>query len=163
VTGFLVPPEFAAACSSVRVVIPGEPCAQGRPRAYNNRGRVGVFDPPRNRKWKKEAARLIWDARGCAGDLLADVSFPEGPLQVDIIAVFECPRSDWRKKHPALMRWHSKANGGDCDNLAKGIMDAATQAGLWRDDCQVARLVVEKRIGAQGEAPYVEMIVSPLR
>ena len=33
---------------------------------------------------------------------------------------------------------------------------------LWDDDAQIARLVVDKVVGAQGEAPYVELTVRQL-
>lgn len=153
------PPRPAPASGDVITVrVPGEPCAQGRPRAFKTpRGFIRTYDPAKSRNWKAMAADCIGVERGGA-DL--DITFPAGPIEVEILAVFSCPRGDWRKV-PVPRRRHSKARG-DVDNLAKGCLDAATAAGLWTDDAQVARLVVEKWIAAQDEAAFVEIRVRPL-
>lgn len=47
----------------------------------------------------------------------------------------------------------------DLDNLAKGYIDALTMAGVWRDDSQIARQVLEK---AWGPLPYWEISVAKM-
>jgi Holliday junction resolvase RusA-like endonuclease len=42
---------------------------------------------------------------------------------------------------------------GDVDNLAKGLLDGATKAGVWGDDGQITTLIVRKRFTLPGEAP----------
>lgn len=79
-----------------------------------------------------------------------------GPLTVEITAIFSCPESDRRKRVPAPRRPHAKL--GDADNIGKAVLDAATGV-LWEDDAQVARLLIEKFIGAQDEEPRVELLV----
>lgn len=37
-----------------------------------------------------------------------------------------------------------KGTSPDCDNLVKGLKDVMTELGYWKDDGQVARLIVEK-------------------
>ena len=39
----------------------------------------------------------------------------------------------------------------DVDNVCKGVLDCVTTAALWRDDAQIARLVVSK---SWGPSPY---------
>lgn len=46
----------------------------------------------------------------------------------------------------------------DCDNLAKGPLDAITKAEkIWRDDSQISPLLVEKRFAEPGEKPGVNI------
>lgn len=52
---------------------------------------------------------------------------------------------------------------GDVDNLAKGPMDAITKAkSLWKDDDQIALLVIAKRYTRDGEAPGVNLHWAPV-
>lgn len=138
---------------TIAVTIPGEPCAQGRPRAAVVKGRAIVYDPSASRSWKG-AARYQMQAELDGRDLIAD-----GPVSVVIRAFHPCPKSDYRKRTPAPLRWRAKRP--DAENVAKACLDAATGV-LWMDDAQVARLVVEQFTAAQGEAPRVEMEVRDL-
>ncbi len=134
----------------IRVRIAGEPCAQGRPRTAVIKGRARVFDPKKSRSWKAEA-RQAMVLQG-----VHTLLFPDGPVEVHVTAVFTCPKGDERKREPRPRRRHAKKPDGE--NVAKAVLDAATGV-LWRDDSQVSDLFVAKRVGAQGEAPYVEIAV----
>jgi len=46
---------------------------------------------------------------------------------------------------------------GDCDNLAKGPMDALTKAGWYGDDRQIVDLHVTKRFPRAGEQPHIRI------
>lgn len=147
------------AAGPVKLTIPGEPCAQGRPRfSRYSFGRPldipRAIEPEKSRNWKSYAVGLMYQHRGSAA-----VRWPDGALEVLVVAVFSCPRSEWRKE-PVARRRHVKR--GDPDNIAKAVLDAGTAAGLWRDDAQVAVLKVEKWIAAQDEAPHVVVEVTPL-
>lgn len=142
----------------LHIVILGEPVAAGRPRAFKTpKGFIRTYDPAKSRNWKSIAADQMAEARG-GPDL--EITFPEGPLDVHILCVFSCPKSD-HKKVSVPRRWYSKARN-DADNCAKCAMDSATAAGVWTDDGQVARLTVERWIAAQGEGPRVEVTVRAL-
>lgn len=143
----------------IEVVVPGPPCAQQRGRATVVRGKGGkvlmsakgqpiirVYDPEKSSSWKGVAQYHMKQA------MVGHSAF-QGAVAVAILAVFPCPRSDYKKRTPTPRRYHMKQRG-DADNLAKAVLDAAKGV-FWLDDCQVARLEVEKHIGAQGEAPYV--------
>lgn len=148
---------------SIKLVIPGEPVAQGRPRFSRfSRGRAldhpVAFDPPKSRSWKRDAARLMRDVvSDTAGTMPL---FPDGALELEVLAVFRCPKSDERKTSPAPSRW--KSTRPDAENIAKAVQDAGTGV-LWGDDAQVARLVASKVIAPQGGEPRVEVIVRRLR
>lgn len=138
----------------VTITIPGEPCAQGRPKFAKIGGHVRAYDPKKSRDWKAYAVACVEGAlmaRGTTG-----IAFAGGPLKVYVSAVFTCPRGDHRKA-PVARRLHPKRP--DAENVAKAVLDAATTAGLWQDDSQVSVLVVTKWIGAQGEAPFVRLEV----
>lgn len=51
---------------------------------------------------------------------------------------------------------------GDADNHAKGVLDAATKCGVWRDDTQIECLAVTKRWTEAGEEPGVSLWVGRL-
>jgi Holliday junction resolvase RusA-like endonuclease len=144
------------------VVIPGEPHGQGRPRSRIVTPHIGQpfvshYDPPTSRSWKAKAEHHYGEALRAAGATLPFVV--DGPVAVEIEAVSECPRSAWRKRVPVARRW--RVGKPDPDNVVKAILDAGN-ALLWRDDAQVARLVVDRWTGAQGEAPYVRVVVRAL-
>lgn len=139
----------------ITFTIPGEPVSQGRPRAFYRPGLgVRVYDPQKSRNWKATAQQHMADALNAAN--LAAPLVVEGAVELHVVAVFTCPRSHWRKRHPTPRR--PKMSRPDAENVAKAVQDAASGV-LFTDDAQVARLVVEKWIGAQGEAPGVTIFV----
>lgn len=75
----------------------------------------------------------------------------EGPLGVVVQVVCTKPRTS-KLDMPRQ----------DVDNFAKAILDALTKAGAWLDDAQVARLTIEKRFAAKGEAGHVSIEIRPL-
>lgn len=149
----------------LEVTIPGPPVAQGRGKvgrwkAKDGREGVTVRDPAKSRNWKATAqehmfsAALAFDWADYSG-FVATV-----PLRLDVTAVFACPTGQYRKTTPVARR-RATGSRNDCDNLAKVVMDAGNGV-LWLDDGQIAELHVEKWIGAQGEAPYVRLVVEGL-
>jgi len=140
----------------IRIILPGEPHAQGRPRFRNMGKFVATYDPPESRNWKATAQQHFVTAMreaAEAGPLL-------GPVEVTIRAVFTCPKTDYRKNNPRGQRPHAKRP--DAENVAKAVLDAGTGV-LYADDSQVSSLRIEKVIGAQGEAPRVEVTVRELQ
>lgn len=137
----------------VRVTVPGPPVAQGRPRITTIGGFARAYDPAKSRSWKGTAQVHMLAAMRAAG-----LALLEGPLEVEILAVFDCPVSRYRKRDPRQREW--KATKPDAENIAKACLDAGSGV-LYRDDAQVALLTVRKVVGAQGEAARVEMRVAP--
>ena len=80
----------------------------------------------------------------------------EGPLRLDVVAVFPRPsRLVWKRKpmprEPHIVK-------PDRDNIDKAVMDALTGK-LWVDDCQVCAGGIEKWIAAGNEEPHVKLIL----
>ncbi len=132
----------------ISLTILGEPCAQGRPRVGIIAGHARVFDPPKSRSWKGAARVQMEAALNGAAPILA------GPVAVTLRLFHKCPTSDHRKTKPAPRRWRAKRP--DLENVAKAVLDAATGV-LWRDDAQIASLVIKQYTCAQDEAPRVEI------
>jgi Holliday junction resolvase RusA-like endonuclease len=83
-----------------------------------------------------------------------------GPVRLSIEAVFARPPSHWLKdglKKNAL-RWPR----GDGDNVAKGVADALTDAGVWTDDDCVVDWRIVKRYGARKEAARTLIVIEEL-
>ena len=150
---------------SLTIRIPGEPFAQPRHRSVplmrngspvlgkGGRPILVEYDPKEAKNWKATAQGHMLGARFPSGSLEGCL---EGPVELRILAVFTCPKSDHRKREPLGRRWHTKKP--DADNVLKAVKDSAKGV-LWLDDSQVCLESCEKHIGAQGEAPYVEITV----
>jgi len=147
--------------SEIKLCIPGEPVAQGRPRAYTGKdGKPRLYDPKRSKQYKDMVRVTILEAIGLPGRPI-EAAYPPGvPIDVVIRAYHSCPKSDQRVRSPAPQRWRSIKP--DADNVAKCILDACSGGYLWHDDAQVARLMVEHYTAAQGEAPRVTIEVNHL-
>lgn len=141
----------------LEVVIPGEPHAQGRGRIVRPKGKAypAIMDPVKSRSWKGVAQVHMQEGLARVRRLQPLL----GPLRVSVLAVFSCPRSEYRKKKPRRRRWHMKPR--DCDNIAKAVLDAGNGL-LWYDDREVSQVTVTKVIGAQGEAPHTLLVIEPI-
>ncbi len=165
----------------LHVVIPGEPLPQPRPRARlvpalaggavvaaarrarSVRDLYGLFRPQVYTAESTGASR-VWRARVEAALELARRPFSgASPIAgkgepIEVFLLFVLPLAPSRFRRRGVPRaWCTLSGRGDFDNLAKLICDAANGV-LWPDDCQVARAVVEKVVGAQGEAARVELL-----
>ena len=134
---------------------------EGAPRHRTGRtpdGRPVQYAHPKGVQWRLAVAT-------CASQALAGVRL-EGPLLVDIVAVF--PRPKYLLKlhgrgplkgtlvHGAGRIWHDKKP--DRDNVDKGILDGLKA--YWGDDCQVCCGEVLKVYAALDELPHVEVRIS---
>lgn len=137
-----------------------EPLPQPRPRAraFEVGGRVlaQVYRPSGGRERRWRAVAVLFLRRVGQGHRLP----LEGPLELKVTFVHARPKSTERKRAPRRREWHGKV--GDLDNLLKSLMDAMKEAGWYRDDGQVARIVAEKMVGAQGESPSVSVLLDQL-
>lgn len=121
----------------IRFTIPGEPVAQGRPRAGKSfGGKTVLYDPTKSRNFKQFVS------------LIATQHKPESLLTGPVMVTADIYRSiplSWSKKKQV------KAAAGeirpitkpDCSNIIKGIEDALNKI-IWRDDSQVVSLTVRK-------------------
>jgi len=118
----------------------GTPKGQPRPKAFSRGGHARVYDPGTAEGWKGQVA------------IAARQHIPKepliGPLFVSLL--FKMPRP---KGHYGSGKKASILKDGapgphiakpDCDNLAKAVLDALTELGMWRDDSQVYGLNINK-------------------
>ena len=134
----------------IELTIPGKPVAQGRPRFYRGGNFVVATDPKASKVYKADIQYLAQKHKenNNISELL------DGPLGLDVMAYFPCPKSRWRKTKPRTEEHHAKRP--DADNVAKSIKDGLTGV-FYHDDSQISELIIRKRIAAQGEAPRIEV------
>jgi len=119
----------------MKLLIFGEPVAQGRPRFSSRNGFVRVHDPAKSAKYKKLVSSTAEQL--CSKPL-------EGALSVRI-DVFRGIPASWSKKK------QEKANMGeirpttkpDADNYAKAVLDGLNKIAFY-DDSQIIELVITK-------------------
>lgn len=119
--------------------VPGRPKTKGSLSVVN--GRRGIAsDTPASKRWRQLMAYAA------AGLIKAPI---EGP--VTVVAVFHLP------VHPVSGHaWAGRV--GDLDKLARNLLDALTDAGVYGDDVQVTRLLVDK-VEAGERGPGVDLRV----
>ncbi len=134
--------------------VPGTPKAQPRGRACVRGKHAAIYDPGTAGGWK---ALIAHEAR-------QDPYFPRtpftGPVRCDVTFYMPRPKRLYRKKDPDGPVWHTAKP--DRDNLDKAVLDALTQAGVWRDDAQVCSGRIQKVYHEKGGSPRAEIIINPL-
>lgn len=138
--------------SQIHFFVAGDPKAQPRIRAFAFNGHARVYDPGTSEGWKSLIAVA---ARG---------HFPEEPylgeVTINMDFRFRRPKSHYRTgRFSRELRDRAPdhhVGKPDVDNLSKAVLDCLTELGVWRDDCQVVRMMVTKRYDSN---PGVEIIV----
>jgi Holliday junction resolvase RusA-like endonuclease len=131
----------------IRLIIPGEPQAKGRPRFFPIRTKAGrtfsrAVTPLKTRTYETLIQELF---------VLAYPGFMpmEGPLSMEVDAYLRIPKSASRRRRDMM-------EGGtivpekrpDVDNILKSAGDALN--GLaFRDDSQIAEAIIRKRFSSQ--------------
>jgi len=127
----------------IQFTVHGDPKPQPRPRAFAINGTVRVYDPHTAEGWKSAIA-----------DAARPHCPPEpwrGPVEVRLAFTFKRPKIHYRQgRFSDQLRddvpyYHTKKP--DADNLSKAVLDAMTMLGFWKDDSQVASLLVMKQYG----------------
>jgi Holliday junction resolvase RusA-like endonuclease len=126
--------------NSLTFFVDGNPKAQPRGRACRRGNHAGIYDPGTADAWKASvrlAAMKGWDG----------VTFT-GPLRVDVAVYFKRPKSHFfTGKRSEVIRPNAPmfhTSKPDRDNLDKAILDALTNAGIWKDDAQVCSGTLSK-------------------
>jgi Holliday junction resolvase RusA-like endonuclease len=137
----------------MKIIVPGEPVPQGRPRFSTKNGFKGAFDPEKSRAYK-EQVRIIAKAKN-------PVTAMAGAVRMTVDIYRTIPRS-WPKKKQLLAEEGKllPTNRPDVDNYAKAIKDALSGV-VYEDDSQVVRLTVSKQYGREPRAEIeVEEIIT---
>jgi len=131
---------------SLRFEIKGKPVAWKRSRVNGKRH----FTDPQVAAYKR---RIILEAKMAGAVVL------EGPVRMEIIASWKCPKSFHRKRLQYDGGW--KDPRPDVDNVAKLLLDAMNGV-CYVDDGQVADLRVRTLWARQGECGRVVVEVSSM-
>lgn len=128
---------------------PGDPKGQPRPRAFarkmGDKFVARVYDAGTAEGWKSCVALA---AREC----LPRIPWWQ-PLRITLQFLMPRPRKHYRTgKRSTELRddsplWH--AGKPDTDNLAKAVLDALGQVGMYKDDGQVVSLSITKRYASE--------------
>ena len=130
------------------ITVPGEPRGKGRPRFSRQSGRTYT---PRDTEIYENLIRLAFESEHPG-------HFPaESDLSIEILAVFQIPRS-WSKKKQQAAIGRPCRKKPDFDNIAKAVCDALNGV-AYRDDAQIADAHVRK---IYGEIPRVEIVLEEL-
>ena len=140
--------KFSMKCSDMRDLlirfrVKGQPVPKGRPR-LTRRGRA--YTPKKTKVYQKRISDHVsqyWIGPPSAA-----------PMVVEIVAVFQRPKSMNRRRDSSHRIIHTKR--GDADNVAKSILDSLNGL-VWFDDCQVYDLSIVKMYAAKSEGPAIEV------
>ena len=123
----------------LKFVIPGEPCAQGRPRFSTLGGYVKAIDPAKSRNQKAFIKYLATTAAKQQGWVYTYLS-----IYVEIIAYMGIPKSKSKKWRTAAICGRERpTKKPDVDNLFKLVTDALSGI-LYNDDKQIVSCRVQK-------------------
>lgn len=129
--------------------ISGKPVGKARPRFFVVHGRAHAYTPKETHDYETRI-RDAYDA-ACKNKKIAS-----GPISIQMLAVFEPPKSYSRKKREALIGtpYMQKPDG---DNILKTIDGLNGIA--WTDDKQITEMSIRK---VYGETAYLEITITAL-
>ena len=133
---------------TIKIVIPGEPVAKGRPR-FNRK--TGIAYTPSKTKGYETLIREI------AYGLLKPI---DGAVEIRIVFCFSRPKNKYWKSKP--MPRYPKTTRGDLDNFVKSTLDALNGI-AYHDDSQVYKIIAEKVVCAGDESPHTEIEIISLK
>lgn len=132
----------------VKLIIPGEPVAKGRPRVT----RWGTYTPEKTKNYETLVKELFYIEHGQA--LL------EGQLEIDIKAYFKIPKSTSKKQKNLMIAGKIRpTKKPDADNILKIIGDALNNI-AYKDDKQIVSANIEKYYS---DEPRVQIEIKEVR
>lgn len=133
------------------LIIPGEPCAQGRPRFSTHGGFVKAYDPAKSRDYKAYVKMCAIKSMQEQGWTLT-----EKALSIEIRAFMSIPSSKSKKfKQAAVLGVERPTKKPDIDNIFKCVTDALSGI-AYKDDKQIVAATVNKWYA---EVPRVEVMI----
>lgn len=127
----------------IQFVVEGTPAPQGSKRHVGN-GRL-VESSKALRPWRATVtARAVEAMRGKPA--------MGGPLELTCVFTFTRPSAHFGKNGLKASAPLHKTTAPDTDKLTRAICDALADAGVYRNDAQVARIVASKIYGTAARA-----------
>lgn len=138
--------------SLVDVFADGRPKPMPRPRTYTDaRGRSRTINPSSVTPWKHILAIAMRPRK---------TRMPaSGAIRIRLDFFFKRPKRLANAREEPL----PMPNRMDVDNLAKAVMDVATDIGIYRDDCQVFDLRVSKWYAPSNWPEGVRIVIEELQ
>ena len=133
-------------------IIPGDPTGKGRPQFSTVNGHAVARTPKKTRDYEAFV-------KMCYLNSASKLDFIDGYVYAQIDCFYAIPKSYSKKKRQLIeagLMFPDKKP--DCDNIAKGILDALNGI-AYNDDKQVIELHVYKRFT---ERPRVEVTIKEL-
>jgi Holliday junction resolvase RusA-like endonuclease len=109
--------------------VPGRPVPQGSKRGFVSGNRAVLVDVNRESLGAWRSSVALAAAEAAAGKEIA------GAIELEA-AFFLTPPISTRRRYPSVRP--------DLDKLVRSLLDGLTGSGIWHDDAQVVRMVVEK-------------------
>lgn len=146
--------------NAVTIAVTGTPAPQGSKRAFVVNGRAVVTeDSKKTKPWRQ-------DVKAAALDAMAGRPPAEGPVEVTI--AFALPRPGYHfgtGRNAGVLKATAPSyvdKKPDIDKLTRSTLDALTEAQVFRDDAQVAVLVVGKEYATAPARPGATITVTRL-
>ncbi|WP_447643190.1 RusA family crossover junction endodeoxyribonuclease [Nocardioides zeae] len=141
----------------------GTPAPQGSKKAFVVGGHARVVDDSKKTKpWRQDVTAAAYAAIQDRPDALTALS--TGPLHVTIVFFLARPKAHYGTgRNAAVLKATAPTyvdKKPDVDKLVRSTLDALTDAGVYRDDNQVARLWVEKQYA--DHATGAQIMIRPL-
>lgn len=131
--------------------VPGAPKGKGRARAFRRGSFIGHYTPETTRTYEGLIRSAPIDAMKGRPPL-------DGPVAVQLTAIFDVPKSFSRaKRTAALANTLKPAKKPDLDNVWKAFADGMNGV-VFKDDCQIVAGQYAKTYGA---VPTVVVTVRP--
>lgn len=135
----------------VSFTIPGNPVAQGRPRAARRGNRIMMYDPKPSKDYKEYVANIAKE--------YAPEEPTEAALGVQMKIYREIPKSTTKKDRKLINEGLKRpVVRPDASNYAKGIEDALSGI-IYKDDSQIVDLHIKKYYS---DNPRVEIKIREL-
>lgn len=126
----------------IKLTIPGEPVAKGRPRVT----RYGTYTPEKTKNYETLVKELYF--------VKHKQTLLEGELKINIKAYFKIPKSASKKKRAEMISGKIRpTKRPDIDNVIKSITDSLNGV-AYDDDSQIVLVKAEKY---WSEEPRVEI------
>lgn len=140
---------------ALKLFIPGDPVAQGRPRAARRGEHIVVYTAQKDSTWRGEC-------RTVASAAMNGNSPWVGPVKITLHFYFSRPQAHFGKRglRPSAPILPTKARQ-DYDNLAKAVTDGL-QSLVFADDRQIVHAEIFKHYAYDGQPPGVAIIVEAL-
>lgn len=131
----------------IKLTIPGEPVAKGRPRVTQ----FGTYTPTKTKNYETLVRELYIIQHG--------QTLLDGELSVDIKAYFTIPKSTSKKKKEQMIDKSIRPiKKPDLDNVMKSITDALNEI-AYKDDSQIVSASISKYYS---EEPRVEVLINKI-